>query len=459
MSRMIMFVILLLIYLESSHQSLLVLFRPRSRHTSTLSCDIYPQYDDIIIDNDEWTAPHIELIDLYHQHGGKGIRIKSYANNENLQAFVQFKRVEIDNIGGNLNALIDAVAKSVLSYCLYEVLVEEKSLSQIIEQFNNTTNNSKDNILSDVAIGIPDDPYISKKELSGVLNKLSHVWNKLSSNLSATLKIKLFINNLMDYNHNSALICNQLSKSLAVPLLNGEGNREPLPQKSEGNRRPVSGVFKKFSLNKMPFKLKTSMEPELSLLMSSFANINKNSIVVDPFCGSCQLLLAAALKGAEINIGADVEILEDKIKSNFVYMKLKPPTILHQALPETLNGSIICTAIITDPPYAMSENIHYIEDEIVVTRNDIINEVDANLYTNKIIQNLLVLASACLISKGRLIFFLPFRHKNSNISTNESRISALSALPQLPDNLSFLFSLRQVLSPTFSRFLIVIEKK
>jgi hypothetical protein len=262
-------------------------------------------------------------------------------------------------------------------------------LSQIIEQFNNTKN-SKDDITSiDVAIGIPDDPYISKKESTDVLNKLSHIWSQLSSNLSAISKIKLFTNNLMDYDNNSVLICNQLSKSLAVPLKNGQGFLEALPQ--TGNRRPLSGVFKKFSLKKMPYLVKTSMEPELSLLMSSFANIDTESIVFDPYCGSCQLLLASTLKGARFNIGADVEISEDRIKSNFNHMNLKPPTLYQASSENLIHGSIRCTAIITDPPYGMSENIHYTEDEVIVSRNDIINDIDANLYTTKIIQNLLIL--------------------------------------------------------------------
>ena len=109
------------------------------------------------------------------------------------------------------------------------------------------------------------------------------------------------------------------------------------------------------------------------------------------------------------------------------------------------------TAIITDPPYAMSESI-YQGDDNMITRDIINNDQDANIYTNKVIQNLLTLASKYLDTEGRLVFFLPFRQKIWN------NVNGINLLPTLPQNLQFLFSLRQVLSPTFARYLIVIKK-
>lgn len=242
-------------------------------------------------------------------------------------------------------------------------------------------------------------------------------------------------------------------------MKNGEGNREPLPQ-NQSNRRPVSGIFKKYSLKKMPFISKTAMEPELSIFMSNLGNINRwadSSCVIDPYCGSCQLLIASALQGAKTNIGLDVFIDEEKINKNFEYMNLDPPS-LHQALAESLieDRSIhfSATAIITDPPYAMQEDIHSRDDEFsLVTRDSVINEQDGNFYTNKVIQNLLHIASSsCLRPSGRLVFWIPYRAKN------QENLNAIEILPKLPTNLSFLFSMKQVLSPTFCRYLVVIEK-
>ena len=205
----------------------------------------------------------------------------------------------------------------------------------------------------------------------------------------------------------------------------------------------------------MPYTSKTAMEPELAILMANLANINDHSIVLDPYCGSCQLLIASALQGVTTNIGVDVTIDNDKINSNFAYMNLQNP-ILYQALSESFmyENTREVSAIITDPPYAMSEDIHSSNDEIIVTRDNVYNDKDANLYTNKVIQNLLLLASKCLISKGRLVFFLPFRQKSN---TNVNALTILSS--SLPSDLRFLFSMKQILSPTFTRYLVVIEKK
>ena len=149
----------------------------------------------------------------------------------------------------------------------------------------------------------------------------------------------------------SAILCLELVRGIAAPLRSGQGGREPLPL-SNALRRPSSGVLRHFSLRHLSFRTPTAMEPELGLLMSSLAGLApKHSIppsgstrtydanaqfssksvissssgvagqvesreavteqflsadddsgrqrrpvhVLDPFCGSCSLLLAAAV--------------------------------------------------------------------------------------------------------------------------------------------------------------------
>lgn len=226
-------VLILLIYLtlqESSSSrtpspSLIVLTRPRSRHTSTLLCDVYPQLEEII-DTDDYLAPHIELINLYRDCGGKGdIKLKSYFNDDNdcnLRVFSLFKRVIIENNVENVNALIAAVAKSVLSYCLYEVLLEKKSMSEILESYEkiDPTANNNDIIDIDVAIGVPDDPYTSSKDLTAVLNKFSHVWRTLTPQAVLPVsKIKLFLNNLIDDDNNRVIVCHQVCIIIVIVII------------------------------------------------------------------------------------------------------------------------------------------------------------------------------------------------------------------------------------------------
>jgi tRNA G10 N-methylase Trm11 len=59
-------------------------------------------------------------------------------------------------------------------------------------------------------------------------------------------------------------------------------------------RRPRSGVLKSFALHKLPFTGgPTTMEPEIALLMANLCGAVKGARVLDPFCGSASLLLAA----------------------------------------------------------------------------------------------------------------------------------------------------------------------
>jgi len=58
-------------------------------------------------------------------------------------------------------------------------------------------------------------------------------------------------------------------------------------------RRPRAGLLKHFRLSLLRFKSRTAMEPELGLLMSSLAGVGHGKSVLDPFCGSASLLVAA----------------------------------------------------------------------------------------------------------------------------------------------------------------------
>ena len=113
----------------------------------------------------------------------------------------------------------------------------------------------------------------------------------------------------------------------------GEGGRDPLPL-TGSLRRPMSGVLNTFALKSMPFRTPTgayvthrllfylhlvyialithtspilaaiycivltvrvsAMEPEIGFLMANLAGVGPNSRILDPYCGCCSLLLAAA---------------------------------------------------------------------------------------------------------------------------------------------------------------------
>ena len=50
------------------------------------------------------------------------------------------------------------------------------------------------------------------------------------------------------------------------------------------------------------------MDPELSLLMANLGCVPRGGLVLDPFCGTGSLLLAAAEFGGRV-LGADIDFL------------------------------------------------------------------------------------------------------------------------------------------------------
>ncbi|CAM9132315.1 unnamed protein product [Choristocarpus tenellus] len=70
-------------------------------------------------------------------------------------------------------------------------------------------------------------------------------------------------------------------------------------------RRPRSGVLKTLALSGRECRGPTAIEAEISLIMANLARVQPGSLVYDPFCGSCSLLLPAAYMGA-LTVGSDI---------------------------------------------------------------------------------------------------------------------------------------------------------
>ncbi|CAN0116693.1 unnamed protein product [Ectocarpus fasciculatus] len=70
-------------------------------------------------------------------------------------------------------------------------------------------------------------------------------------------------------------------------------------------RRPIRGVLGALALNRRRRRGPTAIEPEVALIMANLAKVRSSSRVLDPFCGSCSLLLPAAHMGAQ-TWGSDV---------------------------------------------------------------------------------------------------------------------------------------------------------
>lgn len=73
---------------------------------------------------------------------------------------------------------------------------------------------------------------------------------------------------------------------------------------AEGSRDLINSI----SLKTRKFIGNTSMSPELSILMATQGLCKKNCLVLDPFCGTGSMLIAAALFGSYV-IGSDIDFL------------------------------------------------------------------------------------------------------------------------------------------------------
>ncbi|VEU44432.1 unnamed protein product [Pseudo-nitzschia multistriata] len=193
-----------------------------------------------------------------------------------------------------------------------------------------------------------------------------------------------------------------------------------------------------YSLKTRPYLGPTSMDAELSFVMTSLGRVTSSTIVYDPFVGTGSILLSCAMRGAYC-IGSDIDIrvLRGKggdrtIWKNFDYYGLPRPEILRtdNALyhrhfrhhtpgdsvedeDESVVAPTLYDAILCDPPYGiragarqtgsrlenprpiLEENRH---DHIAQTKPYVVSDV---------MSDLLDVAARTLVVGGRLVYVIP----------------------------------------------------
>ncbi|KAL7473538.1 hypothetical protein ACHAXS_014017 [Conticribra weissflogii] len=190
------------------------------------------------------------------------------------------------------------------------------------------------------------------------------------------------------------------------------------------NWRGSNRLFR-YSLKKRTYLGPTSMDSELSLIMTNLAQVRKGSFAFDPFVGTGSILLAAALRGARA-FGTDIDLRvlrgrssTENIVSNFKQYDLPPPELVRS------DNSIyqrhfrkhlpLFDAIVTDPPYGIragarksgsrrgdgearpiAEEFRY--DHVAQTRPYAVSDVMADL---------LNVAAMTLVMGGRLTYVIP----------------------------------------------------
>ncbi len=190
-----------------------------------------------------------------------------------------------------------------------------------------------------------------------------------------------------------------------------------------------------YSLKSRPYLGPTSMDAELSFVMTSLGKVTKGTIVFDPFVGTGSILLSCAMRGAYC-IGSDIDIRvirgkggNQTIWKNFEHYKLPRPEIVrsdnalyhrhyrHHPYGTSSSSSNIAPplydAIVCDPPYGIRAGARQTGSKLdkprpvlEENRHDHIAQTKAYAVSD-VMTDLLDVAASTLKVGGRLVYIIP----------------------------------------------------
>ena len=185
-----------------------------------------------------------------------------------------------------------------------------------------------------------------------------------------------------------------------------------------------SGRLEKYSLKKRAYLGPTSMDSELSLIMTNLAQVKKGSFAFDPFVGTGSILLTSSLRGAYA-FGTDIDLRvlrgrseTENIYSNFSQYGLPPPelvrsdnAIYHRHFRKHLP---LFDSIVTDPPYGIragarksgSRKEGEVRPILEEHRHDHIAQTKPYVVSD-VMSDLLNVAAMTLRMGGRLCYVIP----------------------------------------------------
>ena len=431
-----------------SSKRLLAVFRPRSRHTSS------------VLPLSHFTLPHLEFNALSGTEGDKGKTWQGRPHPFFEDSFYRdmFQVLEVSG------APDPALGLATLLVGLFEVLDEgeppdiSKRYPELAEQISRGSG----------TVVVASQPHLTRQEESSFrgtfcLGGTSH--GKASQKQDKDDLYTFSIN----VGGGDVVVTRRILTGLASPA---QPRSLPVPS---ALRRPSAGVLGKFSLSRLPFVTPTAMEPELGLIMASFARAHLASVILDPFAGCGSILLAGAMlqakwapsrSHAEL-IAVDIDLDASRMLENFSAVGLPPPAratlcradslgllrgggdceegdlsqlgLLRgggdceegdlSTLTSRLLGTVDC--IITDPPYGIKEALR---------GNNSNDETPVKV--------VLGMAERLLRPGGRCAFWTP--------AVLNQRYEPIPLPPC--SSLRLVLDCEQTLSPTLSRRLVVVEK-
>ena len=188
-----------------------------------------------------------------------------------------------------------------------------------------------------------------------------------------------------------------------------------------------------YLLKSRPYLGPTSMDAELSFVMTSLGKVTKGTIVLDPFVGTGSILLSCAMRGAYC-IGTDIDIrvirgkgANQTIWKNFEHYGLPRPEIVrsdnalyhrhYRHHPNGAGGNNIAPplydAIVCDPPYGIragarqtGSKLNKPRPVLEENRHDHIAQTKAYAVSD-VMSDLLDVAASTLKVGGRLVYIIP----------------------------------------------------
>jgi len=206
------------------------------------------------------------------------------------------------------------------------------------------------------------------------------------------------------------------------------------------NSRPPSAVYygrvlgglrdwrcgnrlEQYSLKKRSYLGPTSMDAELSLIMTNLGLVQKGSFCFEPFVGTGSILLTCGLRGGYC-AGTDIDIRvlrgrgdDENVLTNFEQYKLKRPELVRSdnALYHRHyhTNRPMYDAIITDPPYGIRAGARKsgskLENPRPVSEEERHNHIpQTKVYAvSDVMGDLLDVAARTLVMGARLVYIIP----------------------------------------------------
>lgn len=183
------------------------------------------------------------------------------------------------------------------------------------------------------------------------------------------------------------------------------------------------GGIDTYSLKKRAYLGPTSMDAELSFIMTNLAQVKPGGMVMDPFVGTGSILLSCALRGAYC-VGTDIDIrvlrgkgADQTVFANFAQYNLPRPELIRSdnALYHRhyRTEHALYDAIVTDPPYGIragarrtGSRMGHAREIAEERRHDHIPQTKPYPVSD-VMADLVDMAARTLVMGGRLVYIIP----------------------------------------------------